>query len=164
MDDWRKRPRKPRPDLAARNVASAKHGMYGSPTWKSWDAMKQRCTNPRSKDWPNYGGRGIVMDDRWMSFQCFLEDMGARPDGHTLGRQDNDGPYTKANCRWETGLEQNNNRRSSRLIEYAGRCQSVAQWAREIGMSRHTLLNRLNAGWSIQEAIATGVSYANRRK
>jgi hypothetical protein len=140
-----------------------KHGLTGTPAWKSWDAMLQRCTNPRSKDWPRYGGRGIGVSPAWMSFEQFLADMGPRPDGHSLGRIDNDGPYTAANCRWETDAQQNNNRRSSRLIEHEGRSQTVAQWAREIGCSRQALRYRLESGWSVAQAISTGVSHANRR-
>jgi hypothetical protein len=89
------------------------HGMEGTPTYRSWDAMKQRCTNLNNPHYADYGGRGISVCDRWLnSFKAFLEDMGEKPDGLTLDRIDNDGDYTPANCRWATYSEQNLNKRS----------------------------------------------------
>jgi hypothetical protein len=73
--------------------------------------MRQRCLNVKNPNYKNYGGRGITIDPRWGMFENFLEDMGVRPDGKTLDRKDNDGPYAKWNCKWSTPTEQNNNRR-----------------------------------------------------
>jgi len=162
--DWRKRPRKPRPDLAARNQANARHGLSDTPTHKTWSAMKRRCTVQHDKDYPDYGGRGIKVCARWAnSFEAFFEDMGVRPAGMTIGREDNDGDYEPGNCRWETYREQNNNRRSSRHFTFNGRTQSIAQWARELGTSRQTIRNRIEAGWPISDALSVPVDYTNRR-
>lgn len=155
LNDWRSLPRKPRPDLAERNRQSAKHGLSGSGTRKSWEAMVRRCTNSDDKDFPRYGGRGISVCERWLSFEAFVADMGVRPDGLTIGRIDNDGNYEPGNCRWETFDEQNNNRRSNRSVTFDGRTQTIAQWAREAGISRALLRYRLNAGWSLQDALNT---------
>src|SRR5262245_16393376 len=64
-----------------------------SPTFNSWDNMVQRCTNPKRKEWKNYGGRGITVCERWLSFENFLADMGERPAGKTLDRKNNNGNY-----------------------------------------------------------------------
>jgi hypothetical protein len=73
--------------------------------------MVQRCTNPNNIGFADYQGRGITMDERWMVFANFLADMGERPDGTSLDRIDNDGPYEPGNCRWATQSEQNRNQR-----------------------------------------------------
>lgn len=91
--------------------ASKTHGMSDTPTHDSWTAMKQRCNNPNSRHYENYGGRGITYDPRWESFENFLEDMGERPEGMTLDRIDFNGNYTKENCRWESGSVQVHNQR-----------------------------------------------------
>ena len=89
-----------------------KHGMEGTPTYRTWITMKARCTKETNHNYKNYGGRGIKICDRWLnSFENFLEDIGVRPEGLQLDRIDNNGNYEPGNCRWVTPKENSNNRR-----------------------------------------------------
>ena len=90
------------------------HGMCNTPTYRSWYCMRTRCLNPNTPYYKDYGGRGIGICARWDSFTAFLEDMGERPAGHTLGRDDNDLDYSKDNCSWATPKQQAANRRAPR--------------------------------------------------
>jgi len=87
------------------------------PLYATYNQMRSRCNNPNSVGYLNYGARGITVCDRWLNdFWAFVEDMGERPDGHTLDRIDNDGPYSPDNCRWATWDDQVLTRRSRTVL------------------------------------------------
>lgn len=135
------------------------------PKWRAhcaWLALRQRCSNPRGPDYASYGGRGITYEPRWDSFENFLADMGEPPIGMSLDRIDNDGPYSKANCRWASKEHQMRNRRNSRNFTYNGETKSLAEWGRHLGIGHTGLLARLNRGWSIERVFGTPGATARR--
>lgn len=82
----------------------------------SWMGAKGRCFNIINRQYPDWGGRGITMCDRWRdSFAAFFEDMGPCPEGRSIHRIDNDGNYEPGNCKWATAKEQASNRRPKRV-------------------------------------------------
>lgn len=132
------------------------HGLSKTKEYVAWTKMKDRCLNPRAKDYPRYGGRGICISDRWLTFAGFLADMGRRPsDMHSVERVDNDGNYEPSNCRWATRIEQHNNTRRTHFVNYRGRKMSVANAVRAAGsvVSGYRAYQRLKAGWSLDTAV-----------
>jgi hypothetical protein len=132
------------------------HGMSSSAEFEIWCGIKKRCSNPEDKRYDRYGGRGIIVCERWeSSFENFLYDMGARPSpNHTIERIDNDGHYGPDNCRWATNTEQANNRSTTRFVEYNGKTISIPDLAREVGADARMIRRRLDAGWDLADAIA----------
>ena len=86
------------------------------PLYATWKQMRQRCNSTTHPAYVNYGARGITVCDRWNDFWLFVEDMGERPDGHTLDRIKNDEGYSPENCRWSSRLTQQTNRRAGNYI------------------------------------------------
>jgi hypothetical protein len=132
------------------------HGMNNTPTYKTWEGMIQRCTNPKSKRFPVYGGRGISICDRWLKFENFYEDMGLKPQKLTLDRIDNDGNYCKENCKWSTVKEQNNNTSRNHFITVNGIKKNITQWESALGVGRGTIYSRIKRGLSSEDAVMFG--------
>lgn len=137
------------------NQPRVQHGMSNTPTWRSWKAMRERCLTEGSKDYPRYGGAGITVCERWAtSFEAFLEDMGERPPGTSIDRYpDRTGNYEPGNCRWATDLEQQRNRRSTKLHTLHGKTQCQTAWAEEYGIKKNTLSFRLKKGMTLEDAL-----------
>ena len=104
-----------------KEVTKELHSVHGGrllPEYKVWAGLKDRCTNPNSNVYRNYGGRGIRVCDEWSVFENFIADMGSRPSArHSIDRIDNDGNYEPKNCRWATQKDQCRNRSNNVLVE-----------------------------------------------
>ncbi len=125
--------------------------------YQIWLGAKARCYRTTNLNYRHYGGRGITMCDRWVNdFGAFYADMGPRPSPfHSLDRKDNDGPYSPDNCRWATKQEQMSNTRRAWSVTHDGRTQTIAAWARELGLVFNTLRHRIVTGWPIDKALTS---------
>lgn len=140
------------------------HGLYRAPEYKIWSEMIQRCGNPNNAQYAQYGGRGIVVCERWLRFEIFYADMGQRPRRVlTLERRDNNEGYTPTNCYWATKKEQANNTRATVFLNHNGLKKPRTWWAERIGIAAATLRCRIDRGWSVERALTTPVQ-ARRSK
>lgn len=129
--------------------------------YRVWRAMHNRCYDPNVKSYRNYGARGIVVAACWhdrSGFHQFIKDMGARPEGATLERIDNNGPYSPNNCRWATRDEQANNKRNNRWITANGETLTISQWAKRLGCTPHNISLRIKSGMPEEQAVTKPVA------
>ena len=132
------------------------HGHSRSHTYITWCNMKARCLNPDRRDYKNYGGRGIKVCDRWMTFENFLADMGEKPKGLTLERINVDGDYDPNNCQWATYKEQANNWRKSIRAEYEGKSFTAKQLSEMLGVGYERIV------WAIKKYGSGWLDYINK--
>jgi hypothetical protein len=104
--------------------------------------MRARCEQPTAQAYKDYGGRGIKVCDQWQSFEQFFADMGDPPDGYSLEREDNDGPYSPENCRWASRADQVRNRRITLRYTHLGETRSLADWADHFGLPYKVVWHR----------------------
>lgn len=113
--------------------------------YRIWINMASRCSSETNPAWSNYGGRGIMVCERWReSFENFLEDMGLPPTPkHTLDRfPNNNGNYEPNNCRWATAKEQARNTRRNVVIDVNGTKKSLPDWCDHLGVSYTRAITR----------------------
>lgn len=116
------------------------------PEYRCWASMIQRCTNQKRHDYKNYGGRGLSVCNRWLTFENFYADMGERPQNFTLERIDNDQGYSPGNCKWASRLEQTANRRNMIYHEFGGLRFTLSGWAKHLGITSASMYKRFNQG------------------
>lgn len=128
-----------------------------SKAYTVWKNMLSRCRNPNIKQYKDYGGRGVSVCERWLKFENFLEDMGEPQERLQIDRIDNDGSYTKENCRWVTRSQ---NRRNSRghvvVVNINGEEMLIVDAVRRFKVvAARTAYARINLGWTPEEAVMT---------
>lgn len=133
--------------------AQTKHRKCGTKTYTSWCSMRSRCNKKTHTNYPDYGGRGITVCDRWNVFANFYEDMGDYPSDKSLDRKDNNKGYTPDNCRWATRKQQQRNMRSNVNITIDGETKTLQDWIDISGNSRYIIKRRLVNGWDHRRAV-----------
>jgi hypothetical protein len=140
-----------------------RRGRHSSPTYESWCGIISRCGNEQRKDYHHYGGRGIKVCERWLTFDNFLADMGEKPTGMSIGRIDNNGNYEPSNCRWETHRQQMRNRRGNRIVTAFGKTGCLADFTEHFKVSYSAVLSRLRIGWSVERAFTEPLRHSLKR-
>jgi len=129
------------------------HGAKGTPEYKTWLAMNARCNNPNTSNYDHYGGRGVLVCDRWTNFENFYQDMGPRPEGTTIDRENSNGNYEPGNCRWATSTEQARNKRNTRLLMVDGKQVPLVEECEKLGVSSQLVYRRMKRGMSFEKAV-----------
>lgn len=131
----------------SRKEALEKHGMARTPEYRAWISCKSRCHNQNHKNFKDYGARGIAVCSRWRnSFDAFYQDMGPRPEGMTLERNDVNGNYSPDNCVWASPKDQARNRRNSVYVDWRGASVPLSVAANDLGISISAAHHRLKRG------------------
>lgn len=135
-------------------VPNFKHGGWNKSSYNTWRAMVRRCTNPKDKDYPKYGGCGISICQEWMDYVKFVADMGEPIGDQTLDRIDTYGNYTKDNCRWASVTVQNRNVRIRKTSKsgYVGVHLRDGKWYGEVTVKKKKYYSK--ACNTVEEAAA----------
>lgn len=146
---------------------SMTHGQAGrgsqSANYQLWAGIKQRAVTGSSTDAARYVERGITMYWPWVddfvAFDSWIkENLGERPEGHSLDRINNDGNYEPGNLRWATRTEQSNNTGRNVSLTLNGETKTLSQWAARAGVPMNTLRQRIfKLGWPVEKALTTPV-------
>ena len=142
-----------------------KHGDTNTRFYRIWAKMLSRTTNKNECRYPDYGGRGVWVCERWTNYQSFKEDMYDSYLNHvsvygekntSIDRKDNDKGYNSDNCKWSTRIEQASNTRKNRFITYNGQKMTIAELSRKHGVTGPSAISwRINNGWSLEKALTT---------
>ena len=147
---------------------ATKHGHVAGgrmpPEYRCWASMIARCVNSRAASYPDYGGRGIAVCERWRGdFAAFLEDMGRKPSpDHSIDRINNDGNYEPSNCKWSTRSEQQRNRRSTATLTIGEHRRPVVEWSEITGLTPKAIQNRIASGWPAEKILSVPSDRRNR--
>ncbi len=140
------------------NKNAEKHSLSHTRLHRIWHSMYCRCNYKSTNGYKNYGGRGITVCNEWIGIEGFVRfynwaiENGYK-DGLTLDRINLNGNYEPSNCKWSTPKEQSNHRRNSRYITFNNETKTAKQWCDLYKISQTTFNDRLNRGWTIEQAL-----------
>jgi hypothetical protein len=128
------------------------------PEFNTWMNIKARCYNKNNSHYKYYGGKGVIVCDRWLGdngYENFYADMGPRPSKkHSIDRYpDVNGNYDPNNTRWATTKQQNRNKTNNHWIEYKGENLILADWAAKLSIKTSQIIYFLKKGKSMDDII-----------
>lgn len=141
-----------------RYESSTTHGGSKTRLFATWGNMRQRCENSKNTHYADYGGRGISVCREWANDFAAFRDWAMSHgynDALTIDRIDPNGNYEPSNCRWISLEAQQANRRSCKLLSAHGKTQTIAAWARELGLDPMAIKNRIRRGWPVEQALTS---------
>lgn len=138
------------------NTGLYKHGLSNTRLHRIWRSIQDRCYNQNNQDYIHYGGRGITVCDEWkddfLIFYNWAIENGYN-ENLTIDRIDVNDGYSPQNCRWVSMKTQANNKRNNKVFTFNGKTLTISQWSKETGIKYGDIQNRLNYGYSFEEAI-----------
>lgn len=132
--------------------------------YRIWNGLKQRCRNPKAREYKYYGAKGVKVCERWLSFENFISDMGICPDGLSIERINVNGDYEPSNCRWATPKEQANNRRNTPYLSLGDKTLPLMEWVAITGLTEDTIRQRKNKGWTDVAALTVARRITSRTR
>lgn len=144
---------------------NTKHGYSRTNEYSIWNAMMRRCYNENNFAYKNYGGRGILVCERWHIVGNFINDMGVRPSkNHSIDRIDNNGNYCPENCRWVTQKEQCRNKRTNIIITIKGETNTLSYWCDFFKINRSVIIGRIRNGVLPEDSFFKPVRLVNKNR
>ena len=136
-----------------------RHGKTKTREWYAWRGCRDRCYNPFTPQYVNYGARGIKVCDAWKnSFDAFYKDMGDCPKGFSLERIDVNKNYEPSNCKWASSEEQMRNRRVTPRRMWNGGLKTLRELADEHNLPYINVYERVcRRFWPLKKALSTPV-------
>ena len=136
------------------------HSLWGTRFYRIYNNLKRRCRDEKNENYARYGGRGIkclwetALDFKNDMYESYLEHVKEYGEEETqIERVNNDGNYSKENCKWATRREQNRNRVDNVFIKYKGEKMIVSDYAEKIGVNKRTIYSRIARGWNNDKII-----------
>ena len=127
--------------------------------YRRWSFMRQVCNNPKSPDYPSYGGKGVSVGPEFEEFWDFVDiiekKLGPPPNGYLskLARKDQDGDYTIKNLEWDDAKTVGRRHKKTYRLTYKGKTMPLRDWSEVLGINFHNLLNRVELGWTPAQAL-----------
>jgi hypothetical protein len=131
------------------------HGLSHTPQHIAWQGMVARCTNPNHIGYDRYGGKGIFICTRWLTYLNYLKDMGERPEGMSIERIDNSKGYNPENCIWATSHTQARNRSQNINLTYNGITMCMRDWSNHLNIPYPTVYDRYRRGKNTEQMLHT---------